>query len=151
MEESGEKKTIIRPDSINVNFQLEKSSRDLDEEFAKNQFPLSANKVRNFHIRLRVYNPNNEVKTVFKSIPLLPYQESEVSIFLDRAEIRPFHAAFYPDNAINSIKWGLIPLGGSKFHVTQTSTFPSPDSRSFTLDKMSLIYGKSKFVKRVYE
>lgn len=144
-EESHENKFSIRPESIKIDFSLEKVSIDLFKEKDTDIFPLPANRLRNFKLRFKVFNPTQRLVHVFKTIPIEPVREKEVHVQINSAEIRPF-AIGIANRYEFATKWGLLPTDNNRFDISVYEFFPRLDTRFFKFPSLSLMYGRSRFI-----
>nr|WP_045118489.1 hypothetical protein [Mycoplasma haemocanis] len=114
--------TLIRVDSIKIEFQKEERS----------------SLVKDFNLKLRILNPNKGKAYLFKSIEIDPLNENDIHIYLPSSEIKP---TIIPVNLGNSkqISWSLFPKNSS-WKIIKTVNHKKIEETRFSLP---LIYGAS--------
>ncbi|WP_216083327.1 hypothetical protein [Candidatus Mycoplasma haematohominis] len=145
IEESTEGKFSVRPDSVKIDFSIEKPLFDVSNSGDQDVFPLPANKLKNFKIHFKVFNYSQNVVKVFKTIPIEPLREKEIRIQIDSAEIRPFPVSLWIGMQ-SAVKWGLLPTDDNQFNLSIYEIFPTLNTRHLKLPDLSIIYGRSRFI-----
>ncbi|CBY92689.1 hypothetical protein HF1_06810 [Mycoplasma haemofelis str. Langford 1] len=140
VEESQVNATLIRPESITINFKREKVG------YQKNPLLDKSDVIKNLHIKFRIFNPNRQKTFVFKSIEIDPTSETDVEITLREGELKPVSTALAA-HKLSASSWSIFPIEEG-FKVTKEVVYPNKVKTQEHKDSLFLLYNSSRFFEK---
>ncbi|AEW45385.1 hypothetical protein MHC_02605 [Mycoplasma haemocanis str. Illinois] len=139
-EESHVNSTLIRPESITINFKREKTG------YQKSPLLDKSDVIKSLNIKFRIFNPNRQKAFVFKRIEIDPTSETDVSITLKEGELKPITGPITGFKSSAS-SWSIFPIEEG-FKVTKEVIYPNKIKTTEHKDNLFLLYNYSRFFEK---